>query len=135
MKKWGDTIAITVFAIIAIVEVVHDFVVNETIHYFADEPRRLMLVASIAMSGGLAALVFERLSPYIRRRIKLYALGSALIFLIIFTGYFLFEFAGLSRQIGTSGTPRAFILVPICLAAIILVLGFEFYHVFKKRVG
>ena len=135
MKRWSIIIAITAFAIFAVVDTIRDFVANDTIHYFAEQPRRLLLVAFIAIGGGFAALVFDRLSLRLRRSVKLYALGSAAISLMMFTIYFLFEFAALFSQLGAPDFRRAFILMALCLSAIIFLLSFEFYQAFKKRVG
>jgi len=134
MKRWSVIIAVTVFVIFAALALVHDFVANHPIEYFAERPRRLLLVAHFAVVGGLIALLFDRLSPRLKRSVKLFILASVVSCLTVFTGYFLFEFARLSSQLGSPDGTRVFIVVPLCLGVVIALLGLEFHQVFKSRV-
>ena len=134
MKKWSGIIAVSAFGVFAVADTIHGFITNETISYYSEQPHQWLIVASVGIVGGLAALFFERLSPRSRRSLKLYTLGLIASLLTIFTGYFLAEFAALTLQFGASEFRRAFILVPVCLGAIIVLLWIEFYQVYKRRV-
>ena len=134
MKRWIVIFTVTLFAIVAVVDVVHDFVTNDPVHYFIEQPRHLLLVAIIAITGGLIAFVFDRLSPQLKSSVKLFTLGSVASCLTVLTGYFTFEVARLSSLLGSSDGRRAFMLVPLCLGLVVVLLWLEFFQVFKKRV-
>ncbi len=133
-KRWVAIFAVALFAILAVVDVVHDFVTNDPVHYFAEQPRRLLLVAAIAIIGGPIVLVFDRLSPGLKRRVKLFTLGSAASCLTVFTGYFLFGMVQFLSLLGPSDGRWAFILVPLCLGLVVVWLWWEFFQLLKKRV-
>ena len=66
MTKWSAIVAVMAFAIFAVLDIIHNFVRNDPVDYFEERPRRLLIVASIAIAGGLVALVFEQLSPRVK---------------------------------------------------------------------
>jgi hypothetical protein len=131
MKKWIAIVAITAFAIFAVVDTIRDFIANDTVHYFAGQPHRLLLIAAIGIVGGIAALLFDKLSPRLKRSVKLFAMGSAASFPTLFAVWFLFELADLPPQFGGS---RIFAFMPLILGSVAALLWFEFYQIFKSRV-
>jgi hypothetical protein len=134
MKRWGFTIAITLFAAFAIADVVHDFVAADPVHYFAEQPFQLLSVAAIAIAGGFMALAFDQLSSRKKHGLKLSALGLAIVFLALFASYFTFEIARTPPLLRTAVGMNGFIAVPICALVGILVLCLEFYQVWKKSL-
>jgi hypothetical protein len=131
MKKLLAIVAIVAFAIFAITDTVHDFVANNTISYFAEQPHRLFLVAIIGVVGGVAALIFDKLSSKTKRSVKLFVVGSAASCLTFFAGYFLFMFIDVPLTIKIN--VGHLMLIPICFGLIAAVLWFEFYQIFKKK--
>jgi hypothetical protein len=134
MKKLGVIILFIAFAIYVVVDTIHEFRTNDPIHYFSEQPSRLLLVMAIAIAGGLAVFIFYRLSPLWQRRMKLLALGLAASFLVAFTGYMLYVLARCLSFFGIASSPLYFILMPVCFGIIDTLLWYEFYRVYKKRV-
>jgi hypothetical protein len=132
MKRFGTIIAVTLFAIFAIADLVHDFITNDPIHYFSEQPHQLLVVAAIAIIGGLVALIFYRLSPHWQRRVELLTLGLAASFLAAFTGYMLYMSASFLSFIGISQYPAYFIYTPVCLGVADALLWYFFYRVYRK---
>lgn len=77
MKKFPVVIAVALFAVFAIADLVHDFITNDPVQYFSEQPHQLLVVAAVAIVGGLVAFIFYRLSPHCQRRVKLITVGSA----------------------------------------------------------
>src|SRR5437763_2253146 len=96
MKKLGVIIAVTLFAIFAIADLVHDFITSDPVHYFSQQPHQLLVVAAVAIVGGLVAFIFYRLSPHCQRRVKLLTVGSAASFVTVCGLYFGYQFLRLS---------------------------------------
>ena len=108
-------VAATLFAIFAIADVIHDFITNDPVRYYSEQPHQLLLVAAITIVGGLLAFLFYRLSPHRQRRLKLITLGSAAGFVTVCGLYFRYQLAAslegsvsintVSRQMGLSWRP------------------------------
>ena len=130
MKKWSIIAAITVFAIFAVADLVHDFVANDPIGYFSTEPRRLLYVAAIAIAGGLAALGFYWLSPRAQRRVRVFSWGAAASTMTAVVGYLVFCFLSLSSFIVESG---GIIRVLEVLLLLLLFSGIAAYFWFEFR--
>jgi hypothetical protein len=135
MKKWSAITAIVVFAIFAVADLAHDFVMNDPIGYFSTEPHRLLYVAAIAIAGGLAALGFTRLSPRAQRHVRVFAWGAAASTLTAIAGYFAFCFFSLSSFITESGSTVWILFVPLIFSGIAVYLWFEFYRALKTGVS
>jgi hypothetical protein len=134
MKKWCAIIGVAIVLILAVVYTVHDFIANETLRYFTDKPHRLFYVAGIAIAGGLAALLFDRLSMRARRKVRLFTVGSAAGCVTFFVGYFLFQFVRFSSQLAGSEDRHLFISVPVWLGVVAALLWFECHRVFNSPV-
>jgi hypothetical protein len=64
MRKWSVIVLVALFLILGVLPVVHDIITNDTVDYlgyFAEQPRRLLSVAAIAIGTGLVALAMHRL--------------------------------------------------------------------------
>ena len=129
MRKVGVIVVVTLFAIFSIADIVRDFIANDPVHYFSEQPSQLLVVAAIAIVGGLVVLFFYRLSPHWQRRVKLFTLGSAASFVTVCGVYFGYEFARLSFFSGYTLT-----LAFLGIGAIASLLWFEFYQIFRSRV-
>ncbi len=133
MKRLIGIILAMAFAVFAIVDTIREFAANDTIHYFSQQPHRLLLIAAIGIAGGLAAFGFSALSPRLQRRAKLVALGSGGVFVMLAGGYFAFQFAGLSSELH-SGIPRHMPLTLLsCSAVIAGLIWFEFYKILRSH--
>jgi ABC-type multidrug transport system permease subunit len=109
---------------------------NDPVHYFSEQPHQLLVVAAIAIVGGLITLMFYRLSPHWRRRAKLITLG--------FTAG-LFTYGGCCFSYLLAKFPYSlnwamphhllYLLMAIALGMIVVagLLWFEFYQAVKKR--
>jgi len=133
MRKFSAIIAVTLFVIFAVADLVNDFIANDPIHYFSEQPLRFVLVAGIAIGGGLITLAFYRLSPRLQRGVKLFTLGSAASCLTAFAGCWLIFFVRWSLQLGMAASPVFIIVAPLFFGVVALLLWFEFYRVLKKQ--
>jgi hypothetical protein len=133
MKKWSTIAAVVVFAIFAVADLVHDFVTNDPIGYFSTEPRRLLYVAGIAITGGLVALMFSRFSRQAKRRVRLFGWGAGASFLTAFCGYLLYQSVSLSPMIVANSGAGWLVLVPLLFASIAAYLWFEFFRAWKRH--
>ncbi len=133
MKRLIGIILVVAFAVFAVVDTIREFIANDTIHYFSEQPHRLLLVAVIGIAGGLVTFGFSVLSPRLQRRAKLVALGSGGVFVILAGGYFAFQFVGLPPELH-SAIPRHMPLILLaCCVAIAGLLWFEFYQILKRH--
>ncbi|HET7626248.1 MAG TPA: hypothetical protein VFM25_13375 [Verrucomicrobiae bacterium] len=144
MKKWIEKlvaiIALAWFAIFAVWDTIHDFTANDTIHYFAKQPDRLILVAVIGIVGGLCAFVFDRLSPRGKRNARLIALGivaSSMMVLAVLMGYVAISMFKMARGLPVEIIPKQwflfFILETVGLGAVAVFLWFCFYRILKNK--
>ena len=133
MKKSVGILLVVAFAIFAIADAIHDFFANDTAHYFAEQPHRLLLVAAIGIVGGLVAFGFSALSPRLQRGVKLVVLGSGASFVMVAGSYFSFQVANLPARLDPSmprHIPWLLVLGSIGIAGL---LWFEFYQILRKH--
>ena len=133
MKKLVGKIVIVAFAIFAIADTIHDFIANDTIGYFSDQPHRLLLVAVIGIAGGLVAFGFSVLSPRLQRRVKIAVLGLGASFVIAAGGYLSFQVSSLPKLIDPSLPRRIPWILLLGTIGIAGLLCFEFYQVLRGR--
>ena len=133
MRRWSVLILIGLFAIWVVVEIVHEFIANETVHYFTEQPRHLLYVIGIALLGGLSALIFDRLSPRAKRNLQLFAFGSGASGLTLLVGYFVFELLRLRLPPVFINDTRWLVLIPLSLAIVAALLWAEFNRVLKGK--
>jgi len=129
MKKSASIFLVVAFAIFAVADFVHDFFANDTAHYFAEQPHRLLLVAAIGIVGGLLTLGFYRLSPGLQRRVKLLTLGLEASFVTLACGWLAYRTADFYFAGG-----HTLILALLSIGAVAALLWVEFYLVFRSRV-
>jgi hypothetical protein len=144
MKKWIEkiiaVIALAWFAIFAVWDTVHDFTANDTIHYFAKQPGRLIWVAVIGIVGGLVAFIFDQLSPRGKRIAKLVVLGigaSSMMVLTVLMACTAASIFKLTRGLPVEVIPKKwflfFILESCGPAAVAAFLWFAFYRMLKNK--
>jgi hypothetical protein len=133
MKKLVGIILIVAFMIIAIADSIHDFITSDGIHYFSEQPHRLLLVAVIGIAGGLVAFGFSVLSPRLQRRVKLAVLGSGASFVMLAGGYFAFQVASLPARLDPAIPRHMPWILLLCIIGIAGLLWFEFYQVMRSR--
>jgi hypothetical protein len=135
MKKFVAIVLFALFVILPVINIVQEFIANDTMHYFREQPSRLLLVAAIGIAGGLVAFMMCRLSSRRQRQIKLLTLGVTASFVTVTGGCFTILLAGLPPQIDLGISKiRMILTVVLCVVAVAGVLWFEFYQVFKKRL-
>ncbi len=134
MKRWSVIVAGTLLVILVVADFVHDFITFDPIHYYAQQPGRLLWVAAIAIGGGLITFAFWRLSPRWQQRLKLLASVSAAVCLTALAGYFVDVFVWWSSWSGISNTPVLIIIMPLCLGAGAAFLWSVSYRLSKKRI-
>src|SRR5258708_7364804 len=99
MKKWGVIVVLVLVSACAVLDLVHEFISNETFEYFSSDPRHVVLVTAIALSGGLFAAGLDHLSDRAKRKLRLVAWGSAAALVTCFSCYFTYESLSLSPLI------------------------------------
>jgi hypothetical protein len=129
MEKWLAIIAVIACGFFIVSDIVRDFINDDPVQYFMAKPKRLLLVAAIAIVGGLLTLIYDNLSPRSKRRVKLFALGLAAGCMTLFIGYLAFVMHALRPFSGS----YSFALIPLCLCACAVTLWLEFYRSFKSR--
>ncbi len=127
MKRWVTIIVVALVVICALAELIHEFYANDTLDYFASEPRRLLYVAGIAVAGGLLLLAFGRLSGPAQRSFRLFGWGTAASLLTAFCGYAIYRSVSLSPVIVANSGVGWLLLVPLLLGAMAAYLWFEFF--------
>jgi hypothetical protein len=136
MKKLGAIIAVTLLAIFAIADIVHDFITNDPVHYFSEQPRQLLVVAAIAIGGGLVTFLFCSLSPHWQRRAILITLGSAAGLVTLAAGHFCYLLAGWPHQYDRMLPHHLLTLlctITLGLIAFAGLLWFTFYQLLRRR--
>src|SRR5688572_21626683 len=135
MKRWSIIIAAALVGTWLVADTVREFFANETIHYFASRPHRLLYVAAIAIVGGFIALAFSRLSPRTQRHVRVFAWGAGASTLTAFVGYFAFRLASLSSLVIESGGSVWALLALLLFSGIAAYLWFECYRAWKTGVS
>lgn len=137
MKRLSILFAVTAVAVWFTVDAVRELFSNETRQYFAAEPRRLLYVATVGVSGGLLMLGFNRLGSRVQRNVRVVTWGATASASTAFVVYFWFCFASLFTFIVESGGGFIIQLVFVWLlyCGIIVYLWFEFYRALKAKVS
>ncbi|MBI2928610.1 MAG: hypothetical protein HYY24_23320 [Verrucomicrobia bacterium] len=133
MKKWSVIVGVALIVVCGIADLVHEFAANDPVRYFAEQPQHLLYVAAIAVAGGLAAFVVDRLSRRAQRQVRLFAWGAAASVLTVFWCYMLYQTASLSSVIAASGNTSWLLLALLLCAVIAAYLWFEFYSAWKTH--
>ena len=128
--------ALAACAIFAVADIIHDFIANDPIGYFRQEPSGLLTVAGIAITGGLVTLGFCRLPPRTRRQVKMCGLAAVASAATAAIGYFvfaLFSIAPIISRYGGSTRPLLLMLLPVLfmLLAISAGCGYACWRVWK----
>ena len=133
MKKLVGIILATAITTFAIADAIHGFISSDGIHYFSEQPHRLLFVAVIGIAGGVIAFGFSTLSPGLRRGVKLALLGSGATFVMLGGGYLSLLIWDMPARFD-SAIPRH---IPWLLAlgtiGIAGILWFEFYQTLRRR--
>ena len=121
----------TAFAVLVAADFVHQFAVNDPVGYFATEPRQLLYVAAIAITGGLAALGFYRLSPRARRHIRIFGWGAAASTVTGFIVWFAFSLVSLASLAAQYGGVLWVLVALLSFGGLAAYLWFEFIRALK----
>ena len=100
-----------VIVIILVGLLVHDFITSDAIHYFGEQPRQLIWVAVIAITGGLVALAYYRLPPPWRDRVNVCALGIEAAFFTALTGFAVYYIVHWSSHSDSAATLFAWVVL------------------------
>ncbi len=133
MKRVIGIILGVASAIFIIADAIHEFIANDTIHYFSEQPRRLLLVGVIGIFGGLVTFGFSALSPRLQRKVKLVVLGSGAGFVTLAGGYLSFQVFNLPALIDQNLPRRIPWLLALGTIACAAWLWLEFYKVLTRR--
>ena len=135
MKKSVSIILVVAFAVFAIVDCIHDFISSDGLHYFSEQPHRLLFVALIGIIGGLVTFGFLALSPGVRRVVRLFVLGSFAGFVMASGGYFTYLLFQLYQLPPHTLAFPSHVLWSIVLGTVAVagLLWFEFYQVLMSR--
>jgi hypothetical protein len=134
MKRWPLIVAVALFMIFAVADFMHDFITSAPVHYYAQQPARLLWVAAIAIGVGLITLAFCQLSPRWQQRVKLLASVAAAVCLTALAGYFVHVFVWWSSWSGIANIPVFIIAAPLWLGGGAAFLWFVFYRLTKSRI-
>jgi uncharacterized integral membrane protein len=132
MKKWSIIVAVATALILAVL-LVHDFITSDPIHYFGEQPRQIILVAVIALVGGLVALAYYRLPSQWRDRVNICALALEAACLTAVTGFAVYYIIRWSSHSDSSATLFAWVVL-LFSGSIAGLLWFRFWHRLRKRV-
>jgi uncharacterized membrane protein len=133
MKRRSVIIGAAVVAAWLAIDLVREFVANETFRYFSSEPARLLYVSGIALCGGLAAWGFGRLSPRAQQSVKIFAWGGTAGTLTAFIAWLGVSLASLTTT-GIESHEGLPLVAMLLFSGIVAYLWFEFYRSLKVRV-
>ena len=136
MRRFFPILVIVLITGLIIHYIYEFFVTNEGIHYFSSQPRRLLYVMLLGISGGLVAFGISRLSPDAQRSLKLLLLGGVGVLLAVAVAFF----GHLFYQIAVSGLPVAplkwfwiaWAMAFVPIAAATAMVWLEFRRVWRK---
>lgn len=131
VKRWSIIIGAAVVAAWLVIDLVREFIANETFQYFSSDPVRLLYVAGSALCGGLVAWGIDRLSPRTQRCIKLFGWGAAAGALTAFIAWHGFSVASLATT-GIESHGGLVLVAMLLLSGIAAYLWFEFYRTLKE---
>ena len=106
MKRLLGIILVVAFAIFAVVDMIRGFFSSDGVHYFSEQPQRLLLIAVFGIVGGLVVFGFSVLSPRLQRVVKLAVLGLGGSFVLLAGSYLSFQVASLPAWIDPTGVRR-----------------------------
>jgi hypothetical protein len=140
MKKRTAIAAIVAFAIFAAFDLVRDFVINDPLGYFSQQPKRLFYVAGMAITGGLVMQGFCKLPRRGQRYLRIFGLLTAASTTTAGLGYFASKFLTLASIISKNGgsiwRPLSMILPAFLMfCAIAVFCWVAFWRVWRVRVS
>jgi hypothetical protein len=133
MKSWGVAFALFFVSVLVVVDMVHEFISNDAIDYFSSRPKRLLLVAAVAIGGGVLAEVLDRLSHRAKRAVRLAGWGAAATFVTCFSVYCVYESFAVSPMVSAAAGQWPFLLL-LMFASFAAYLWFEFYRAWKNQI-
>lgn len=125
MKKWIVPTGAGLVAVWLVLDTVHEFIANDPIGYFTDRPADLLCVVAVAVLGGLATLLYGRLSARGRRHFRVIFWGACASSITAFVGYFGLRFAAMERFVVERRDALWIILVLVLFVAIASYLWWE----------
>ena len=131
MKTLLGNILLAALGIFGLTKMVNDFIANDGIHYFSQQPDRLLFVAGTAIAGGLIAFGFSALWRRLQRGIKLAVLAAGGSFFMALAGYVSIQFVNWEARVDPAG-PR---LIPWVLVLPALVVASLFWIGFYRALN
>lgn len=96
MKKLAIIAATAAFGIFALLNLIHSLATDDPIGYFSQNPSRLLLVAGIAITGGLITWGFYMLPSRAQQRARVLSLIAAASAATAACGYFVYAYCSLA---------------------------------------
>jgi hypothetical protein len=134
MRRISLILGLVLITVLIIHDLYEFFVTNQGLSYFSSEPRRLLYVVLLAVSGGVVALGISRLSPGSQRTLKLAALGTFGAAIVSVLGLFAYHLARLlpmMREAGVWGLIAA-ALVFLSFSVVAVLVWLEFRQVWRQ---
>jgi hypothetical protein len=133
MKRFVGIILVLAFFIFCIVDSIHGFLSSDGLHYFLEQPHRLLLVAVIGIVGGLTALGLSAWSQRLQRTLKLIALGLGGSLVLLAGCYFGLQFVNLPPELHSAIPPHTVLTILLCGVYIAGLVWFEFFQTLRSR--
>lgn len=116
-------------------DLVLEFRANDPVGFFARDPGQLLILAAVAVVGGLCVAWVSRVSPSVQRRLKLTFLGGFGAWVSVFTLFAGIELLRLRSSIDLGPPPALLSWMVLGLVGISSLCWFEFWRVWRTPVG
>ncbi len=133
MKKYLGNFLVVAFFIFAITDIIREFISSDGVHYYSDQPQRLLFVPIFGIIVGLVAFGFSALSRRWQRRVKLAVLGLGGSFVLLAGSYLSFQVANLPARMDPTIPRQIPWLLVLGTVAIAGLLWFEFFQILRKH--
>ena len=127
MKKFIILVAAFLFAVFGIVDIVHDLIANDPVHYFSERPHQFLLLATVVIIGGVIAIFFSQLPGSQQKTVKIFTLGLVAS-LVTVCGYYCEYYLIRSSIFGA----QVLTLLFLSVTAMAIAFWFEFYRAYRN---
>ena len=133
MRKIPLILGLTLLAVLTVRDTYEFFGTDDGVGYFTSQPRRLLFVVFIGVTGGVLALALSRLSPVARRAFRLLALGEFATCVTGFLAIFAVRLASFASSITESGMWGWVVAALVSLSVVTILVWLEFYLVWRQH--